>query len=141
MEWSQSQLGHKTRVSWRALEPAEKALESSGRVSDISKRALEPAGRALLPADRALESARKGSEPVERPGATWEGQLRGPKGVGRKEKGLRMKRFWYVIIPYGAAAQKKKNKKKKKKKKKAKKTNITINGINSKKCVFFYNYF
>ena len=48
------------------LEPAGRALEPAGRASEPAGRTLEPAGRAL--------------EPAGRPGASWEGQLRGRGG-------------------------------------------------------------
>ena len=81
----------------RALEPARRALKPAGRVTKQARRALEPAGKAL--------------EPAGRPGASWEGQLRGP-GVGTEEKDReRTECSWYVvvplvIVPYGATAQK-----------------------------------
>ena len=40
---------------------------------------MEPAGRTLEPAGRALE-------PAGRPGASWEGQLKGPRGDSEKSE-------------------------------------------------------
>ena len=60
------------------LEPAGRALEPAGRASEPAGWTLEPAGWALEPAERALE-------PAGRPGASWEGQLRG-RGGGRRQK-------------------------------------------------------
>ena len=77
----------------RALEPAGRSSEPAGRVSEQARSALEPAGRALEPAKRAseparraLEPARRALEPAGRPGASWEGQLRGRGGDGKKER-------------------------------------------------------
>ena len=75
----------------RALEPAGRASEPAGRTPGPAGRSLEPAGRALEPAKRAsepagrsLEPAGRALEPAGRPGASWEGQLRGPGGRRRK---------------------------------------------------------
>ena len=55
------------------LEPPGRALEPAGRASEPAGRTPGPAGRSLEPAGRALE-------PAGRPGASWEGQLRGRRG-------------------------------------------------------------
>ena len=60
------------------LEPAGRALEPAGRASEPAGRTPDPAGRSLEPAGRALE-------PAGRPGASWEGQLRG-RGGGRRQR-------------------------------------------------------
>ena len=60
------------------LEPAGRALELAGRASEQGSRALEPAGRAL--------------EPAGRPGASWEGQLRG--GTEKTEQSI-TSMWWY----------------------------------------------
>ena len=67
----------------------------TGRGSEPAWRALEPAGRALGPARRALD-------PAGRPGAIWEGQLRGRRGGRRKEKEKKIEiteRYQYVLVP------------------------------------------
>ena len=57
----------------------------AGRGMEQAGRALEPAGRTLEPAERASEPAGRVLEPAGRPGASWEGQLRG-RGGGRRQK-------------------------------------------------------
>ena len=83
--------GRASEPAGRTLKPAGRALEPAGRVSEQARRALEPAGRALEPAKRASEPARRALEPAGRalepagrPGASWEGQLRG-RGGGRRQ--------------------------------------------------------
>ena len=78
----------------------------AGRVSKQGRRALEPAGKALEPAERASEPARRalepaGSalEPAGRPGASWEGQLRGRGGTETERKKDRTERYQYVVVP------------------------------------------
>ena len=68
----------------RALEPSGRALEPAGRVSEQARGAPEPDGRALEPTERASELAGRALEPARRPGANWEGQVRGRRG--RREK-------------------------------------------------------
>ena len=58
---------------------------------------LEPAGRVSEQARRALEPARRALEPAGRPGASWEGQLRGRGGRRQKEK--RTEGYQYVVVP------------------------------------------
>ena len=58
---------------------------------------MEPAVRAMEPAVRAMEPARRALEPAGRPGASWEGQLRGPRGDGEKRE--RSEHSWYVVVP------------------------------------------
>ena len=68
------------RRAGRGLESAERALDTVGR-------ALEPAGKALEPAERASEPAGRVLEPAGRPGASWEGQLRGQGGAAAQKIG------------------------------------------------------
>ena len=73
--------GRASEPAERTLNPAGRALEPAARVSEQVRRALEPAGKALEPAERASEPARRVLEPAGRPGASWEGQLRGRGGT------------------------------------------------------------
>ena len=90
---------------------ASRGLKLAGRALEPAGRAPEPTERASVPAGRALEPAGKTLEPAGRPGASWEGQLRGP-GLGTEEKDTeRTECSWYVVVPlviapYWAAAQK-----------------------------------
>ncbi len=63
---------------------------------------MEPAGRALEHAERASEPAGRALEPAGRPGASWEGQLRGG-GDGdrqRERKRKRTERYQYEVVQY-----------------------------------------
>ena len=77
----------------RPSEPAGRALEPVERASGQVGRVLGPAGRVSEQAGRAVEPAGRGLEPAWRPGASWQGQLRGPaegplggRGIKEKEK-------------------------------------------------------
>ena len=77
-------------------------LVLAGRALEPTERASEPAGRALEPAGRALGPARRALDPAGRPGAIWEGQLRGRRGGRRKEKEKKIEireRYQYVLVP------------------------------------------
>ena len=67
------------------MEPAGRALEPAGRASEPAGRTPGPAGRSLEPAGRSLEPAGRALEPAGRPGASWEGQLRGQGGDGDRQ--------------------------------------------------------
>ena len=102
---------------WKTQEPAGKALELAGRVSEQGRRALEPAGRALEPAKRASEPAGRALEPAERAsepaGRALEpaGRVSEPAGRPQGETETERKKnngafiVCGVIVPYGAAAQ------------------------------------
>ena len=60
---------------------------------------MEPAVRAMEPARRALEPAGRILEPAGRPGASWEGQLRGWGGTETERKKERTERYQYVVVP------------------------------------------
>ena len=96
--------GRSSEPAGMTLEPVGRALETAGRVSEQARSALEPAGRALEPAERAWEPARRALEPAGRalepagrPGASWEGQLRGWWGGTQKteEEQSITSMWWY----------------------------------------------